>query len=89
MPLVFQPDFYTVGEVAQRLHIQKPTVFSWIANGHLRAINIAVNPAVSRASWRVPKEAVDELIAVRMKQPVAAKPRRSRTSSTATAKFYS
>ena len=49
----------TVRETAKLLRCSSEHVRSLIAAGELRAINIATKPKITRATWRIPRVALD------------------------------
>jgi hypothetical protein len=85
MPTDSVPEFYTSAQVADKLQVRRATVLGYICSGHLRAINIARDPATLRPSWRIPAQAVDDFVQARLNRPQPI-PRRGRPAK---ARFYS
>jgi excisionase family DNA binding protein len=56
------PSMLTVAEVAQRLSISAGQVRRLIAHGRLRALDVGLG---GRRSWRVPLDALEELVTCR------------------------
>jgi excisionase family DNA binding protein len=78
--------FVTTNEAASELRVKQATILGMIGRGVLEAVDVSINPGSRRPSWRIPREALDELLASRVKRQPVAKPRRARKS--APAKFY-
>lgn len=54
MPVMTEPDYYTVEEVAKRLRLHRSTIYRMLESGELRAIRI-------RNQFRIPPAAVEAI----------------------------
>jgi len=60
-------------------HLSPDTILNWIRSGQLRPFN--VHSPGKRASWRIPRAALDEFTKLRSNAPVLEKPGRRRVSA--------
>jgi len=63
---LIQPAYLTVKEVATKCGVRTVSVYSWIRNGDLKAINVAPDLASNvMPRYRVSMESLDEFLAAR------------------------
>ena len=73
--------YLTVADVAAQLGLAKPdTVYDWIRNGALAAVNIAANPG-GRALWRIAPQAFEQFLSNRTAKPLRKATRRARRNA--------
>lgn len=69
--------YMTPPAVARELNVGLDKVYLWIANGELKAVNLAAKRS-GRARWKVSRQALAEFLASRESGPVVTRQRRRR-----------
>jgi len=62
-----EPKYMTVKEVAEYFRVSERTIYNWIDAGYIRAIKVYGEG--SKATIRIPREAVEEFERVHMTLP--------------------
>ncbi len=62
--------YLTPAEIAKELRIGVHRILNWIADGTLRAINLATNPS-GRPRWRLSRKDLDEFLTSRTHRQAA------------------
>ncbi|ASJ12399.1 helix-turn-helix domain-containing protein [Thermococcus thioreducens] len=57
MAIKLEKEYYTTGEVARMLGVHYVTVFGWVQEGKIKAIQ-----PTKRGWWRIPREEVERLL---------------------------
>jgi excisionase family DNA binding protein len=68
----------TLPEVAERYGVTVRTTLSWIAQGELKAINVARSRNAMKPRWRITKEALEAFELARTNSPTQPRKRRKR-----------
>ncbi len=78
------PSMLSPAQVARRLGVSWETVRTWIDNGDLKAVNVAVKPGLGRPRWKIAEEELTQFQLRHAAQPrpvtTRSRPRRPQQS---------
>lgn len=82
------PPFLSVAQVADKLQMRQHAVLALIANGELRAVNVAIKPNGKKPRWRIMPDDFDGFLLRRMHQAPPPRRRKCRKKFPEIEEFY-